>query len=1545
MTNEDENIYTSSDYTYTFRYTIDSEEITITSFSTSKGFKGTIIIPAEIDGKKVVAVGEGALASGSTYATMFQADEISQLLTSVIIEEGIERIEDGAFASQTSLTEIIIPTSMKTIGNAVFSNCTNLTEIIIPASVEAIGSVAFVNCTNLTNIMIQNEKDVIAEAPWGASEDSITYINDVSTIEEEIIEEDENIEDENTEDENIYTTAYGYSLYYDIDFDSDEITITGFASTDAFKGAIDIPEEIDGKEVVAIGEEAFSDCASITSVVISESITSIEDSAFRGCSGLRAITIPNTVTSLGDSVFVDCTSLTSVSISNGITRLGDSVFAGCTSLTTITIPNNVTSLGDFVFSGCGKLTIVTMPDIVTDLGHSTFLNCTSLKVIKIPEGVTSIGESDFYNCTSLESIELPDTITSIEDFAFYNCTSLKTIEIPSSVESIGESAFAGCTSLRTATITEGVMNIEASAFSNCTSLTILEIPSSVESIGESAFSGCIGLKTLTITEGVGSIEKSAFSNCTSLAELEIPSSVESIGESAFAGCIGLKTLTITERVGSIEKSAFSNCTSLAELEIPSSVEVVGELAFAGCTGLTTIIIKEGVRSIEKSAFSNCTSLTDVEISSTVENIGASAFFSCSSLKTITIPEGVVNIGASAFSNCSSLIEILFSDTVESLGEYIFSGCRSLKEIEIPNSVISIGESAFYSCSALELITIDHIEGVIAGTPWGADLDITEIIYLQVEEEIPEPEVDETAPDEPVIQVGDYFDTQIIELAISELEDWETPEAVVTDNKDQDMIATIAYYIMEAEAEEEEEEVLNEVSFAQAKAHLETADNMIKIVYTAIDTDENITTFTLNFVSRDKATQEPLVLVAQKGMLTGETQTLTTTGGSGEGAITYGILSGEAILTDDILTVPQIGVIYVVAYKASDDTYIATQSEAFKIIINASDFSDEITISTIENQIYIGSAIKPTPIVTLDDVILEQDIDYTLSYNNNTDVGTASVTITGMGNYIGSKTVSFEIEHAIPEGDATYNTFTITGKKLSDTNLSHTFVDATDTKLAGSIIWVDKDGNEMDEETSIIRKDIYEWIFTPTNTNYTMMSGTVVLYEMHSANDLYYLPTEMHASSNEIDTTDTFHLISKTIIGTLNANDHLSAVISLETLEEVLEDFSNEVDFNVVIQTPTTTAKTTAVTITEDVMEAMIANKIPSLKINMAEASILLDFAMIKNLNQKATGDITFHVQYSDISMSKEWDYFVETRPICDLALIDETGTSLSRFGTGTIEVSIPYLLRMNENAEKLAIYYIAENGTYTKMQDITYDIEAKAIVFDANYFSVFAVGYEEMRNIPEEPQMEIEPEPAEIEAEIEQVFVIEEEMEINIIQPFLDIEEHWAKETIELCSEQGLFTGTTETTFSPDMSMTRGMFVTVLGRLSNIDYHAYENERFEDVDHTMYYAPYIAWAKESGIINGVSETEFAPDENVTREQMAVLFSNYLNFINFIAPERYEKIDFDDIEDMSSYAVASIEEMQKAGIIFGYEDNTFDPKALVTRAEVSAMIQRIVNILK
>ena len=170
----------------------------------------------------------------------------------------------------------------------------------------------------------------------------------------------------------------------------------------------------------------------------------------------------------------------------------------------------------------------------------------------------------------------------------------------------------------------------------------------------------------------------------------------------------------------------------------------------------------------------------------------------------------------------------------------------------------------------------------------------------------------------------------------------------------------------------------------------------------------------------------------------------------------------------------------------------------------------------------------------------------------------------------------------------------------------------------------------------------------------------------------------------------------------------------------------------------------------------------------------------------------------------------------------------------------------------------------------------------------------------------------------------------------------WFYEYVKKSYEDGLFTGTSDTTFEPNANLTRGMFITVLSRFDKADTSNYANI-FYDVKPGEWYQEAVNWGAANGIVNGVGENEFRPNDPITREQMAVMLCNY---ISYAYPGLFNSMSsapmFADYEQISEWARVQVLLLQQIGIVQGREDNKFEPQAYVTRAEAATMIERLVD---
>lgn len=178
---------------------------------------------------------------------------------------------------------------------------------------------------------------------------------------------------------------------------------------------------------------------------------------------------------------------------------------------------------------------------------------------------------------------------------------------------------------------------------------------------------------------------------------------------------------------------------------------------------------------------------------------------------------------------------------------------------------------------------------------------------------------------------------------------------------------------------------------------------------------------------------------------------------------------------------------------------------------------------------------------------------------------------------------------------------------------------------------------------------------------------------------------------------------------------------------------------------------------------------------------------------------------------------------------------------------------------------------------------------------------------------------------------------------FEDIDSHWAKSAIEFVLARDLFKGVDEGQFSPNTNMTRGMLVTIFGRLHDVD--ATSISTLGDVSADAYYSPYVAWAANNGIVSGFGNNSFLPNKAITRQELATILANYTKYAEIDKISKPMSVKpFADNEDISSWAIDAVKSVQRLGILEGNTTNRFEPQGTATRAEVSLVIKRIIEIM-
>jgi hypothetical protein len=348
-------------------------------------------------------------------------------------------------------------------------------------------------------------------------------------------------------------------------------------------------------------------------------------------------------------------------------------------------------------------------------------------------------------------------------------------------------------------------------------------------------------------------------------------------------------------------------------------------------------------------------------------------------------------------------------------------------------------------------------------------------------------------------------------------------------------------------------------------------------------------------------------------------------------------------------------------------------------------------------------------------------------------------------------------------------------------------------------------------------------------------------------------------------------------------------------------------------------KTNEVTIPASGLDALTGNN-NSLTVVTDKGTLTFDSKAVAAMGTQATAaDINVIVEnVGKDTLTEEEQTKVGDKTVYDLTVMSG-GKLISNFDGGTVTVSIPYELKTGEKAENLTVWYLADDGTLTEIS-CAYDEKAKAVTFVVNHFSKYVVGYDSLA---------------------------------GWINPFADImSSDWFYDAVGYVNLNGLMNGQTGMEFGPEAAMTRGMFVTILGRMENIDTAIYANQTtFSDVKNNQYYAPYTAWASDKGIVTGVGSEKFAPDAAITREQMAVMLTNYMKLKDQGPVGAWAiQLTYSDMDQISSWAgegvmFTTMKELMKGT---GNDANgapLFSPLSTSTRAQTAQVMMNLEEVLK
>ena len=452
-----------------------------------------------------------------------------------------------------------------------------------------------------------------------------------------------------------------------------------------------------------------------------------------------------------------------------------------------------------------------------------------------------------------------------------------------------------------------------------------------------------------------------------IRSITIPEGVTNIGFDAFCNCTALENIIIPASVTNIGSRAFDDTPWLKNQQNKNPLVIVNNILVTAQTATGDVIIPDGVKIILESAFSDCTNVTSISIPDSVKEIKDQAFYGCTSLTSIILPDSVTFLGGYAFNKCSNLESIVLSDSLERIDPGAFEGCKKLKSMTIPDGVSELGESVFNGCTELSEL---NIGSGLKRIETNLCMNRTAIKSLTLSEGLQrvdsyafsrQPNLKYVVIPKSVKSIGErafgfelyYIDGNKYNYGYKYVEDFKLGVYAGSAGEDYAKEYGIPYDILE-------------------HTHSYTS----KVTKPATCTENGVKTYTCECGDS-------------------YTETIPATGH----------ISSDWIIDKN-------AAINVKGSKHKECTVCKKVLETAEIpalpMINIQ--SANVSVST-NSYVFDNTAKKPSVTVKIGGKALKNGSDYTVSYLNNTKVGTATVRITGKGDYTGTITRNFTINPA------------------------------------------------------------------------------------------------------------------------------------------------------------------------------------------------------------------------------------------------------------------------------------------------------------------------------------------------------------------------------------------------------------------------------------------------------------------------------------------------------------------------------------------------------
>ncbi|QIB70051.1 DUF4430 domain-containing protein [Aminipila butyrica] len=382
--------------------------------------------------------------------------------------------------------------------------------------------------------------------------------------------------------------------------------------------------------------------------------------------------------------------------------------------------------------------------------------------------------------------------------------------------------------------------------------------------------------------------------------------------------------------------------------------------------------------------------------------------------------------------------------------------------------------------------------------------------------------------------------------------------------------------------------------------------------------------------------------------------------------------------------------------------------------------------------------------------------------------------------------------------------------------------------------------------------------------------------------------------------------AKAAISTETINAAIAQVLKESELVEK-QGFVTNKEIVLDVRSDSATSRIEAAMAKEAIAE--LNNKVDTLKLSTVMGEISFDHNAVKAMAKEAT-ELKVTITQKDVQttlanvqkLSDEEEKRMEKSKIFEIAVTAGTKV-LSQVG-GNVVIKMPYEKLANQKSEGIVAYELNSDGVMKPVLNGKMEKDQKMFKITTDHWSTYVITYQEVN--------------------------------------FADTQNHWADSNITYLAAREVIKGMSESTFEPNSSITRAQFIQILANLSGEDVTRYDVSPFNDVKKDAWFAKSAAWAAEKGLTTGTvsdnGDVAFNPNDNITRQDMAVILSRYMSKI---AQKQLREVNaeivFTDRDQVDSYALSPVKELQRAGVINGKTADGFAPKGNATRAECSKMI--------